>query len=243
MTTEPRSSRAQRLRRLLLLPTGRRRKSRDRGTKPTRAVVMPPMPTTPPPVVSTPQAVDAVMRRLSSRTLAQVAAHEGVRVPVVAPAVAALGMLAPPAEVPAARPLPGPRRPVDPPTAEDETPSKPLLKITTLGSTPPSGTSVPTDPASIPTFPVLTPSEFLATRGWDGLFQVVDHDEVDTLSFTLRRGGAAVRVSDTTIEIPKIPVEQTQVPHLCKHCQELHSGLGLGGRMWRCDGCKMVAAY
>lgn len=256
MTTEPRSSRTQKLRRLLLLPTGQRRKGRRRHAAPKAQAVVayPPRPNTPPrlpvPPVLEPftsaQALDAVMRRLSERTLAQAAGHEGSRVPVAAPAVAALALIAPQEPLPPARPIPRPRPPVEDrgavavvvPVAQ-----RPAVKITTLGSTPPSGTAVVIDPTDLPTMPILTPDEFLMTRGWDALFDVVKHDEVDTLSFTLRQGGAAARVSDTTIEIPKIPAQPEQVPHLCKHCHELHAGLSLGSRMWRCDGCKKVAAY
>lgn len=98
-------------------------------------------------------------------------------------------------------------------------------------------------PTDYPTMPILTPDEFLMTKGWDSLFKTATEDVSDTLSFTLKQSGAVVRVSDSTIEIPKVSAEPVQVPHLCKHCHELQSGESLGGRMWRCDGCKMVAAY
>jgi hypothetical protein len=234
MTTEPRSTRRQRLRRLFLLPTGRRRKTRGRH----RGVVIPPKP---PPVphlgtfLELPprsEAVDAVMRKIAERTLAQVAAHEGARVPALAPAVATLTALAPPVDLPAATVL----------TVATPVVNHPPVKITTLGSTPPTGTPG-LDPADIPTMPIMTPDEYLVTEGWDKLFKVVDNDEVDTLSFALKRGGATVRVSDTTIEIPKIPAEVTQTPHICRHCHEMQLGDSLGGRMWRCDGCKTVGAY
>jgi hypothetical protein len=64
------------------------------------------------------------------------------------------------------------------------------------------------------------------------------------VEFTVRQGsGATVRVSETTIEIPKILAQPTRVAHLCRCCWTLASGDQLTGQLWRCDECRQIAAY
>jgi hypothetical protein len=94
----------------------------------------------------------------------------------------------------------------------------------------------------VPRRPGLSPDEFLMTEGWQRIFDAaVGRDDV--VEYTVRQGGAVVRMSETTLEIPRILATPERVAHLCKHCWELSSGDQLTGQLWRCDGCRQIAAY
>lgn len=94
----------------------------------------------------------------------------------------------------------------------------------------------------IPRKPQLSPDEFLLTEGWQRIFDAaIGRDDV--VEYTVRQGGAVVRMSETTLEIPKILAMPERVAHLCKYCWELQSGDQLTGQLWRCDGCRQIAAY
>jgi hypothetical protein len=214
-----------RLRRLFLAPTGKRRKVRTKDDA---------QPTTPTPKPSAPtsaEVIDAVMRRLADRTAHQVQrATDGAS--LIGELVGVVVAYPPrPSYPPRPAAVPRPRTPVNT-----------VVKITTL-DTPPVGVAL-LDPTSVPPIPTITPDEFLMTVGWDRLFQqALDERFDDVVNFTLRQRGAVVRVSETTVEIPKISAEPVLEAHLCKNCHEFNSGDSFGGRMWRCSGCLSIAAY
>lgn len=95
----------------------------------------------------------------------------------------------------------------------------------------------------VPRKPESSPDEFLMTEGWQRLFDAAIGRE-DVVEFTVRQGGGAtVRVSETTIEIPKILAQPLRVAHLCRCCWTLASGDQLTSQLWRCDECRQIAAY
>ena len=259
MTAQPRLARL--WRRLFPAPTGRRRRGRAAPTTKvatTTSRVIPPRPTYPPPLAAADpvptrdEVFDQVMRRIARQS-----------------DVVAAGRPVIPHPRPEPRPTPPPAPPRPPAgsdgaTAVDATAELTVVKITSM-PTPPFGTRVPTPPQPstrddprltaaraasptgvtaviVPPKPDLTPDEFLVTEGWQRLFDAALSRD-DVLSFTVRNAGASVKLTETTLEIPKIldPAERT--PHLCKCCRKLSDGDKLTGRLWRCDSCHQIAAY
>jgi len=256
MTTQPRLARL--WRRLFPKPTGRRRAGHSPLPPSSTALVVPPKPTYPPPtpvvVPSRDEVFDQVMRRIGRQ-----ADHVATGRPTIPH----------PRPPQPTRPVPPPRppRPTSPAAGGDgvEAPQV-VVKITSM-PTPPGGTPLPPLPPSpgtvrpddrttaahaasptdvtavvVPPCPDLTPDEYLLTRGWERLFDEALRRE-DLVSFTVRHAGATVRLTETTLEIPKILDPAERVPHLCRHCHALHGGDKLTGRLWRCDGCHQIAAY